>query len=286
MNAIEALKPRTPALALAIALVLPAGVSAQQPRIDLFSEAIKEEVAQETRESTEAYNAMLEDDRMLSAEIRRLKESYEASACGTANPTRGSGCAEIKTQLADAMLKVMEFVSEQIPNILVPMEKTVDTLGKIIRRELGRKRTPGELEGLLQGAGIESDRETTTRRRSGMKKGSLTRMPEVFAKMTTALSAEQTPDAVRYSTMYLDNLEGVESFRKVQMDLNNIKTALKAEKAKAVFSNDGLFDDVGSILAILLGDQADPTPIIPARSKESPPTPASRFKQCELDLSC
>ena len=208
MKTIKALKLLTPALALAIALVLPAGVSAQQPRIDLFSNAIKRQVAEETRESTEAYNAMLKDDRMLTTRIKGLKESYDASACGTADPTSGSGCGEIKTQLADAMLEVMEFVSEQIPNMLTPMQNTVDTLGERIRQELGRGRTPGQLEGLLQGAGIESDRETPTRRRSGIKKGPLTKMPQVFANMTRVMSAGQTPDAVRYSTIYLDNLEG------------------------------------------------------------------------------
>ena len=80
MKTIETLKPLTPALALAIALVLPAGVSAQQPQIELFPSTVIEDL----REAGQAAEDFETDMMPAITEPEKEMVEYDKLKCGGA----------------------------------------------------------------------------------------------------------------------------------------------------------------------------------------------------------
>ena len=250
MKTIEALKPLTPALALVIALVLPAGVSAQQPQIELFPSTVIEDL----REAGEAAEAFETDMMPTITALQNEMAEYDKLNCrgAVADP----GCMQAERLLGNAYSKFLDSLNKHIPDMLNSMENIKETQGSSISRQIGRGLTPRQLEGLIStsGAGVVDDQAEKILKGAGFEG----RMSQRFGDYRTLVSSQavnqQQGGTVLAMINYLDAHSSATQLRALQGDLLSQQTTLKLPGAWGAPPSEQIRATVSSVQAVLFGE--------------------------------
>lgn len=133
------------ALVLGLLLVLPP-VSAQSsgPQISLFPEAVTAELAITRETAREMENGMVD----IVNKMKRQKDLFVQSKCD-GNASGSTGCAEMSAQLSRSYVAMLSKMSESLPEMKKSIQNTEKMLQRRIATELGRKKTPDQLQKAL-----------------------------------------------------------------------------------------------------------------------------------------
>lgn len=250
MKTTKALKPLTPALALAIVLVLPAGVSAQQPQIELFPSTVIEDL----REAGQAAEAFETD--MMPAITALQNEMAEYDKLNCRGAVSDSGCMQAERLLGNAYSKFLDSLNEHIPEMLNSMENIKETQGSSISRQIGRGLTPRQLEELIStsGAGVVDDQAEIILKGAGFK-GRMSQRFEDYRKLVSSQAVnQQQGGAVLAMINYLDAHSSATQLKALQSDLLRQQTELNLPGAWGAPPSDQIMATVSSVQAVLFGE--------------------------------
>lgn len=250
MKRIAVLKPLTPALALAIALVLPAGVSAQQPQIELFPSTVVEDL----REASQAAEAFETDMMPTITALQNELAEYDKLNCrgAVADP----GCMQAQRLLGNAYSKFLDSLNEHIPDMLNSMENIKETQGSSISRQIGRGLTPRQLEELIStsGAGGVEDQAQRLLEGAGFT-GSMSKRFEGYRTLVSSQAVnQQQGGAVLAMINYLDAHSSATQLKALQGDLLRQQSILNLPGAWGAPPSDQMRATVSSVQAVLFGE--------------------------------
>ena len=194
------IKPGVAAVSVLIAgLTQPIAALAQQPRIELFPTTVAEDI----REAGQAAEAMEANMMPAYETLSQNMDNYRSAKCE--GSVADEGCRKLQRAVSESYSAYLDAFSEHVPDIRTSMQNTMGSLGANIRSEMGRKRTPRDLEGLLKdGRGVASTRAAEIRTRAGRQRSRMSAMINNYAKLLSSPATAQQAEAVLAAEFYVD----------------------------------------------------------------------------------
>ena len=271
------IKPLTAASVLAVALAVPAGVLAQQPRI------FPVEAAVERNEANKAYAAMSEIASEASEELITVQVTYNKIKCGTTKPK--SGCGEIHQTMSEKLLKYIGVIQEKLPDIKVALERILEHTRPNIRKAIGDIRFH-ELESYLRGSGrnvlySEGGQSKT----EGGRKKSTDSMQKGLQDLLKSSLRSRAPDVIRLVDSNMQAKESLELVVALDSELTSLKEEVEISRLMGNSLDDSTLSSFSNVLDIILGkkelitgkdvDPSEPSPIL-----------NGDFDECKLRVDC
>ena len=190
-------------------------LAAAGPTLQLFPTTVLEDI-KETGQVAQEMESGLQD---VIARMDQQQELYLESKCDGAE--NDPGCHLLARQLGATYLEMLNIMSERLPDMERAVNNTRDSLEKRLRRELGQKMTPWDMQEMLLGkmpAGNSSRERPALRGRSGM------RLSDRFSRYYKLVSHSGTTSskslAVIASDIYLDMDEASMLIAKTRDEIN------------------------------------------------------------------
>lgn len=189
-------KTRVSALAGLTMLICTSGASAQNtgPQVSLFPKAVTAELAVTRETAREMENGM----RDIVKRMTRQKELYTQSNC-EGDASNSTGCSDIIGQLSTSYVAMLDKMAESLPEVKRSVMNTEKMLQKRIAKELGRKKTPDQIQKELQNDGRDVRKPHQGPTSSGRS------MSALFERQFKLISQNQNQSVMSLaSEIYLD----------------------------------------------------------------------------------
>lgn len=246
------------ALATAIALLcIPPQISAAtSPQLKLFPTTVLEDI-RHTGDVAKNMESGLQDT------INRLDQQSELfvqSKCEGAD--EDPGCAQLQKQLSETYLEMLDVMDKNLPEMEKAVDSTRNSLEKRLRRELGQKMTPWDLQETLLGTSSDpqASSKPSMRGRSGMRLSD--RFSQYYQLVSTNSSnAKQNASlAVIASDIYLDMEETSDLITRTRQEIARATLMGKLNHSFGVITPE-MQDVVAGVKTILFGDAAADMPL-------------------------
>ena len=141
------------------------GRAAANPHINLFPTTVLEDIRHTGDIAKEMESGLQE----LIAQLDQQQQIYQGSKCDGADEDQG--CLQLKKQLNDNYMKMLDIMSVNLPAMEEAVESTRANLEKRIRRELGQKMSSWDLQEALLGKtpSVSNSNQPALRGHSGMR---------------------------------------------------------------------------------------------------------------------
>ena len=258
-------KSAGPLLGLCL-LLLPLAVQASAPTIKLFPTTVLEEIKH-------TGNVAAEMETGLQTVIARLDEQQKLYIESKCEGNEGDpGCEQIARQMGQSYLEMLDIMNEKLPEMETAVNSTSASLEKRIRRELGQKMTPWDMQEMLLGkisTGKSSRERPVLRGRSGM------RLSDRFSRYYKLVSHSGTTSsnslAVIASDIYLDMDEASMLIAKTRDEINRAALMEQLNQSFGQITPE-MELVVAGVKSILFGEAEVDLPIAnaPPQAKEQP----------------
>ncbi len=202
-------------LLLAGALTLAAPVLAGPgPTLQLFPTTVLEDIKETGQVAQEMESGLQE----VITRMDQQQALYLESKCDGAE--NDPGCQQIARQLGATYLEMLDIMSERLPDMERAVNSTRDSMEKRLRRELGQKMTPWDMQEMLLGKAADNPgkERAALRGRSGM------RLSDRFARYYNLVAHSGTTSssslAVIASDIFLDMDEASSLIAKTRDEIN------------------------------------------------------------------
>jgi hypothetical protein len=242
-------------LLLAGALTLPLPLQAGTgPTLQLFPTTVLEDI-RETGQVAQEMEMGLQD---VIARMDQQQALYVESKCDGAE--NDPGCQQIARQLGATYLEMLNIMSERLPDMERAVNSTRDSLENRLRRELGQKMTPWDMQEMLLGnaASTAAREQPSLRGRSGM------RLSDRFARYYNLVAHSGTTSsnslAVIASDIYLDMDQASVLIAKTRDEINRAALMEQLNQSFGQLTPDMELVVTG-VKSILFGESALDLPI-------------------------
>jgi len=237
------------------ALLLPGPVTAAAgPTLQLFPTTVLEDI-KETGQVAQEMESGLQD---VIARMDQQQVLYIESKCDGAE--NDPGCQQIARQLGATYLEMLDIMAERLPDMERAVNNTRESLEKRLRRELGQKMTPWDMQEMLLGstAGNPAKERPALRGRSGM------RLSDRFSRYYKLVAHSRTTSgnslAVIASDIYLDMDEASSLIAKTRDEINRAALMEQLHQSFGRLTPE-MEQVVDGVKSILFGDTAQDLPI-------------------------
>ncbi len=262
----RAFRPNKLPLVLVLASGLGLGLAAQPtraqqgaPTLRLFPTTVIEDI----KHTGNVAQEMETDLQNVISRLDQQAKLFEESKCDDAS--LDAGCAQISKQLGATYLEMLETMGDRLPDMERAVINTQVSLEKRIRRELGEKMTPWDLQEMLldEGNTQVANAPSPLRGRSGMRLSD--RFRQYYKLVAHPASKSTSSMAVIASDIYLDMQETSALIALTRQEID--RTALMEELNQSLgMITPEMQAVVGGVKTILFGDAP------PAVSIAGPPT--------------
>ncbi len=190
-------KTRSQIAAALIATAASLGTALAQssgPQISLFPKAVTAELAVTRDAAREMESGMSE----IVQRMQKQKELFKNSNC-EGDASGSAGCSQIISQLSASYITMLDKMAEKLPEVKRSVQNTEKMLQKRIATELGRKRTPDQLQNALLNDGRDVRQPYSGPTTSGRS------MSSIFERQFRMISQNQGQSMMSMaSEIYLD----------------------------------------------------------------------------------
>ena len=253
-------------LLITVAMLLPASVlAAAGPTLQLFPTTVLEDI-KETGQVAQEMESGLQD---VIARMDQQQALYLESKCDGAE--NDPGCHLLARQLGATYLEMLNIMSERLPDMERAVNNTRDSLEKRLRRELGQKMTPWDIQEMLLGkAADRPGRERPALRgRSGMRLSD--RFSRYYKLVAHSGTTSSNSLAVIASDIYLDMDEASILIAKTRDEINRATLMEQLNQSFGQITPE-MEQVVSGVKSILFGESDVDLPIAnaPPQAKDQP----------------
>jgi len=182
------------------------------PSIQLFPTTVQENLKQ-TAESARAMEASMQEVIYRMDQQRRL---LEEAKCEGAN--EDPGCARLRKAIGETYAELLRGMEAGLPEMHQAVRATNESLERRLRTQLGRKKTPRDLQALLKRGGTTGER---IRRSSGKRRiGRMSRQFQDYLNLVRlGARTESQSLATLAADIYLDTSETLELIALIQEEV-------------------------------------------------------------------
>ncbi len=235
---------------------LSGATAASAPQLKLFPTTVLEDI----RHTGDVAREMESGLQSLIGKLDQQRQLFEQSKCDGAD--EDPGCAQLQKQLADTYLEMLEVMESNLPQMEKAVEGTRTSLEKRLRRELGQKMTPWDLQEALLGNDPGSSEKSgpSMRGRSGM------RLSDRFSQYYRLVSnpgtgaGQNASLAVIAADIYLDMEETSHLIARTREEIARATLMGKLNQSFGVITPE-MQDVVAGVKSILFGDGEDILPV-------------------------
>lgn len=253
-------------LLLAVALTLPASVlAAAGPTLQLFPTTVLEDIKETGQVAQEMESGLQE----VIARMDQQQSLYMESKCDGAE--NDPGCHLLARQLGATYLEMLNIMSERLPDMERAVNNTRDSLQKRLRRELGQKMTPWDMQEMLLGKTADNP----TKERPALRGRSGMRLSDRFSRYYKLVAHSGTTSsnslAVIASDIYLDMDEASMLIAKTRDEINRAALMEQLNQSFGQITPE-MELVVAGVKSILFGESAEDLPIAnaPPQASEQP----------------
>ncbi|MCW8884375.1 MAG: hypothetical protein OQK12_03850 [Motiliproteus sp.] len=238
--------------------------AANSPQLKLFPTTVLEDIRHTGDVAKEMESGLQE----LISRLDQQSQLFTESKCEGAE--EDPGCTQLQNQLSDTYLEMLDVMDKNLPEMEKAVDSTRNSLQKRLRRELGQKMTPWDLQETLLGTASQQQdvSRPTMRGRSGMRLSD--RFSQYYRLVSTNSSnAQQNASlAVIASDIYLDMEETSDLISRTRQEIARATLMGKLNQSFGVITPE-MQDVVAGVKSILFGDSANDLPLA------APPVAAS-----------
>lgn len=260
-------------LLLAGATTLPVRVLAGMgPTLQLFPTTVLEDI-RETGRVAQEMESGLQD---VIARMDQQQALYLESKCeGAANDP---GCQQIARQLGATYLEMLDIMAERLPDMERAVNNTRDSMERRLRRELGQKMTPWDLQEMLLGKAADNPgkERAALRGRSGMRLSD--RFARYYRLVAHSGATSSSSLAVIASDIYLDMDEASALIAKTRDEINRAALMEQLNQSFGQLTPE-MEQVVAGVKSILFGEAEEDLPIANA-----PPPPKEQIYRSPLAM--
>ncbi len=221
------------------------------PTINLFPSSVVENL----RTSANSAQTLEEGMHPIVKQMEEQLALYQESRCGAGDADQG--CTAIREILGATYTAMLEQMESHLPSIRIAMESTKKSVGGRLRKELGHKMTPRDLQRLLSGDNRSGKR---IRQRAGKRKGRISSMLSKYSSLVAMAPNQGQPMATLAADIYLDAMDTVDQIGKLEMNITQSKTAIALGSLYYGEPSEAMVATVGRVKALLFGEM-DEMPI-------------------------
>ncbi len=239
----------TSLLALVAVCYQAVAMAATAPQLKLFPTTVLEDL-RHTGDVAKEMETGLQD---LIGRLDQQHQLFVDSKCEGAE--EDPGCAQLQQQLADSYLQMLDVMDSNLPAMEKAVEGTRDSLQKRLRRELGQKMTPWQLQETLLGKGGTDSPSSrpTMRGRSGMKLSDRFSQYYQLVSSSTPGNHQNASLAVIAADIFLDMEETANLIARTREEIARATLMGKLNQSFGVITPE-MQDVVAGVKSILFGD--------------------------------
>ncbi len=230
--------------------------AASSPQLKLFPTTVLEDI----RHTGDVAKNMESGLQEIISRLDQQSELFVQSKCEDAD--EDPGCAQLQKQLSETYLEMLEVMDKNLPEMEKAVDSTRNSLQKRLRRELGQKMTPWDLQETLLGtASAQPDpSKPSMRGRSGMRLSD--RFSQYYQLVSTnGRNAKQNASlAVIASDIYLDMQETSDLISRTRQEIARATLMGRLNQSFGVITPE-MQDVVSGVKSILFGDAAENIPL-------------------------
>jgi len=132
--------------------------SQARPELEIFSK----EIVQNIKQTSEVAGAMEQSLKDIISRLEKQEELFKAAHCDTDG--KDMGCEQLRSQLADSYLEMLDLMEERLPKIEQSLKSTHKSLQKRIYKQMGKNRTAAGLQDLVKKSANPSHSPTLGKR--------------------------------------------------------------------------------------------------------------------------
>ena len=243
-------------LAALLLITFPLSLYAAAPQLKLFPTTVLENI----RHTGDVAKEMESGLQSLITKLDQQSQLFEQSKCDGAEDD--PGCDQLQKQLGDTYLEMLEVMENNLPAMEKAVEGTRISLEKRLRKELGQKMTPWDLQETLLGNNSKqaSASKPTLRGRSGMRLSD--RFGQYYKLVSTGgVGAHQNASlAVIASDIYLDMEETAALISRTREEIARATLMGKLNQSFGVITPE-MQDVVAGVKSILFGTPNSEMPL-------------------------
>ncbi|MEH6626498.1 MAG: hypothetical protein V7739_08635 [Motiliproteus sp.] len=230
--------------------------AASSPQLKLFPTTVLEDI----RYTGDVAKNMESGLQELIGRMDQQSELFVQSKCEGAE--EDPGCAQLQKQLSDTYLEMLEVMEKNLPEMEKAVDSTRNSLQKRLRRELGQKMTPWDLQETLLGTASEqpTSSKPSMRGRSGMRLSD--RFSQYYDLVSTnGSNAKQNASlAVIASDIYLDMEETSDLITRTRQEIARATLMGRLNQSFGVITPE-MQDVVAGVKSILFGAAEEDMPL-------------------------
>lgn len=220
----------------------------KSPTIRLFPTTVVENI----KHTGEAAKAMEADLQGVIDRLNQQEELYMASKCEGAGAE--TGCSEIAGQLSQTYMEMLTLMETRLPGMEDSVRATSASLEKRIRKELGRKSTPRDLQKLLEKTPQKSVQSLRNKRRAGKLSEKFRQYYNLVAMGPRTNSGGSL--AAVAAEIYLDTQEVQDLIALTRDEISRAKLMIDLDQAYGIITPE-MFEMVARVKTILFGETGD-----------------------------
>lgn len=227
----------------ALAAVQVQAVSA--PRLNLFPSDVTEHLS-----NTGAVAGVMEKNlKTVIQDLETQSNLYNETGCQESDDP---GCGEIANQISSKYSEMLSIMTENLPEMKHAIRATNKGIGKNLRKELGRKTTPSDIQTLL-----------SSKAKPKVFKGRYS-LSSRFAKYHKMISSgSKNTLATLAAEIYLDSREVLKMIDLMEAEIAQQQTLIKLGKMYGTFTPE-MMSTVDAVKTVIFGEPEDEGNILPS----------------------
>lgn len=219
------------------------------PRLNLFPRNVTEQL----RTTGQAAKAMETDLKGVIGELENQMKLYQASGCDNSGDP---GCEAIAGQISTKYGEMLDIMKQSLPEIKTSVQATHKGIETNIRKELGKKSTPADIQRMLSA-------QTTPKVYNG--RFSLSKR---FAKYHSMIASQgQNNLATLAAEIYLDTNEVIRLIDLMEAEISRQATIIEIGKMYGTMTPE-MIETVSGVKTLIFGESDDGAGLPEAMGKE------------------
>jgi len=233
------------ALSQAPALALTQSASVARPKINLFPTSVVESLSETSRAARDMESEMYD----VVARLDKQKEAYQSTQCDN---SEDQGCVQLRKAMRSGYKQMLEVMQSSIPRMRSSLDATANSMGGSLRKEIGRKMTPGDVQRVLAGRSV-SNQGVALASTGSAREGKLSKMFSRYYELVKRGGNQADALPVLASQIYLDSMQSLYFLDLIEAEIGSQSTELVLELEWGELT-DQMTATVGDVKALLWGD--------------------------------
>lgn len=221
-----------------------------RPTINLFPTSVVEQLRNSATSAQELEDGM----QPIVAQLEKQMDLYKSSQCDTADADQG--CAQIRKTLGETYSQMLGQLSDRLPSLRTAMSSIKSGVGTRIRKELGNKMTPRDLQRMLGGERDDKRiRNISGKRKSGRISGMLSK----YSEMISMTNTHGGPTPALAAEIYLDSVGAMNEIEAMEMNIAHARTTIELGGYYFGEPSEAMVATVQGVKGLLFGEVDDVT---------------------------